>query len=128
MVEVDKTLYPIIIFRSLPVEVSDQDLEEYLMGLEKILREAPEKLVIIHDINKSRFLSGDQLSRIRKWSLDSKALFDEKTLATGVVSSSVLSSLIIKAIRFLLKSNFTSEIFSNMDTALSWAKKRLNEK
>jgi hypothetical protein len=127
IIEVDETLFPIVIFKSLPVEISDNDLEEYLSFFEKFLLEASERLVIIHDINKGRFLTGDQLSRIRNWSISKQNLFTEKKIASCVVSSSILSTLIIKAIRFLLKSDFHSEIFSNMDTAISWAQKRLVE-
>ncbi len=128
IVEVDTSLFPIIILKTLPVEVSDSDLEEHLAQFEKLLLEVPEKVIIIHDINKARFLSGDQMGRIRNWSIKNHALFQEKTLGSCIVSSSILSTLIIKAIGLLLKSSFTSEIFSSMEAAVSWAKKRLNEK
>lgn len=127
IIEVDKSLFPIIIFKSLPVEISDKDLEEYLSFFEKFLLEAPEKLIIIHDISKGRFLSGDQLSRIRTWSISKQSLFVQKQIGSCVVSSSILSTLVIKAIRILLKSDFHSEIFSNMDIAKNWAQKRLME-
>ena len=127
IIEVDDTLFPIVIFKSLPVEVSDKDLEDYLSFFENFLLEASERMIIIHDINKGRFLSGDQLSRIRNWSISKQRLFAEKEIASCVVSSSILSTLIIKAIRILLKSDFHSEIFSNMDTALRWAQKKLLE-
>ncbi len=127
-VEVDTTLFPIVIFKTLPVEVSDSDMEEYLSFFDNFLQEASEPIVIIHDINKARFITGDQMSRIRNWSLQHKQIFLQKNIKSCVVSSSILSTLIIKAIRLLLKSTFDSEIFSNMDTALSWAKKSLNEK
>jgi hypothetical protein len=128
IVEVDTSLFPIIIFKSLPVEVSDNDLEEFLSYFEKILLEASEKLIIIHDITKGRFLSGDQMARIRNWTILHQSLFAEKQLASCTVSASVLSNLTIRGIRLLLKSSFKSEIFSNMESALSWAKKRLDEK
>jgi len=128
IVEVDSSLFPIVIFKTLPVEVSDRDLEEYLLFFERFLEDAPEKIILIHDISKARFLSGDQMSKIKNWSIEKRPLFEKKQLGSCVVSSSILSTLIIKGIRFLLKSSFDSEIVSNMDTALSWAKKRLNEK
>lgn len=127
IIEVDDTQFPIIIFKTLPVEVSDNDLEEYLSFFEKLLREVPEKVIIIHDVNKSRFLSGDQITRIKNWGIAQRALFAEKTLDTAVVTSSVLSTLIVKTIRLLIKSDFQSEMFTNLDSALRWAKKRLAE-
>lgn len=128
IIEVDTSLFPIIIFKSLPVEVSDKDLDEFLSYFENLLLEASEKLIIIHDITKGRFISGDQMSRIRNWTILNQPHFAEKQLGSCIVSASVLSNLTIRGIRLLLKSSFKSEIFSNMESALSWAKKRLDEK
>ena len=126
--EVDDSLFPIIILNTLPVEISDQQLEEYLLFHEKLLKEAREKLIIIYNTDNSRYLSGDQTVRISKWSKNNQPLFLEKTLGSCVVTSTILSNLIIRALRFLMKSNFDAEIFSNMDQALIWAKKLSNKK
>jgi hypothetical protein len=128
MVEVDSSLFPIIIFTTLPVEVSDKDVEEFLLFYKNLLLSSTEKVIIIHDINKSRFLSSDQMARIAEWSKENKPLFKETTLGNCIVSSSILSNLIIKAIRLLLKSTFDSEIFSTMEAAMIWAKSKLPEK
>jgi hypothetical protein len=128
MVEVDSTLFPIIVFTTLPVEISDKDIDEFLLFYENMLLESKEKVIIIHDINKSRFLSSDQMSRIAQWSKKNKPLFTEKTLGNCIVSSSILSNLIIKAIKLLLKSTFDSEIYSTMDAAMIWAKSKLPKK
>jgi hypothetical protein len=68
------------------------------------------------------------MARIAKWSKEKKPLFTEKTIGNCIVSSSILSNLIIKAIRLLLKSTFDSEIFPTMEAAMIWAKSKLSEK
>jgi hypothetical protein len=127
VLEADLSQFPIIILKSLPVEISDNDIEEYLQYLEKFLSEANEKVVIIYDVNLSRFINGDQTVRISKWAQEKHPLFKEKTLGTAVVTSSILSNLIIKGIRFLTKQQFDAEVFSNMEAAIAWGKKLIQE-
>jgi hypothetical protein len=126
--EVDKSLFPIITLKTLPVEISNQELEEYLLYQENLLKDTTEKIILIYNTDNSRFLSGDQTVRITNWSKENKALFKEKTLGTCVVSSSVLSNLMIKGIKLLMKSSFEAEVFSNMEDAIKWAQKQLETK
>ena len=123
--EVDKSLYPIIIIKTLPVEISDTQLEDYLKMQEELLQEATQKIIFIYDTNNSRYLSGDQTVRISKWSKIKEQLFKEKCLGTCIVTSSVLSNLIVRIIKSLLKSRFEAKVFSNMDNAIKWASEQL---
>lgn len=123
--EVDNTHYPIVIFKMLPIEISDQNLENYLALIEKSLLESNQKLIIIYNNQDSRFLSGDQLVRISKWGSSKTALFQANTIGTCVVTSSILSNLILKSLKVLLKSNFNASVFSSMELALEWSKEQL---
>jgi hypothetical protein len=121
IIEADSSHFPIIIFKSLPVEVSDVDLENTLSFYENFLQNVPSKVILIYEVSKVRFLSSDQITRISEWSKKNKTLFREKTIDTCVVSTSILSTLIMKAMKFMMKSSFKAEIYSSMSLAMQWA-------
>ncbi len=125
--EIDDSLFPIIILNMLPVEISDHGLEQYLLFQEKLLQETNQKLLLIYNNESARFLSGDQFVRISKWSKSKEALFKENTLSTCVVTSSILSNLVIKSLKILLKSTFKAKVFQNVDQAIYWSQEQLSQ-
>jgi hypothetical protein len=104
----------------LPITPTDADLDEYLEEQAVLLNGLNEKVILIYDINNSKFIGSEQRIKIGKWSKEKTPLFLEKTYGTCLVNTSVIANIIMKGI-FLFTGSQQTPIFSKMEEAIKWA-------
>jgi hypothetical protein len=123
---VDKSLFPIIIITNLPVPFTDRQFDLFLDYQAELVQSAPEKIAIIYNISKAKFMTSAQRVRAGNWSKENGEILSKNSISC-IVNNSVVMNIMLKGMMLIDKSISKVEIFNSLPEAITWSKENLKK-
>ena len=122
--DIDKSKFPLVTVTFTGVSSTDENFEEYLQGL-KSLYDSKTDLAIIFDARHANLPSIKHQKQQAKWLSQNEELLRTFCKGTAYVITSIAVRAILKMIFSITAQPVPYRIFSNMDGAESWVRKKL---
>ena len=124
--EYDESGWPILRVVCPDTLVDDQTFERHLQRLTTYL-ERRRALVFVIELGGASNLSVPQRERIRRHEVEHRALIAQFRRGRAVIARSAFQRAMIRAVFWLAQSPSPTEAFSNVESALDWARRLLGE-
>ncbi len=124
-VQFDRSRWPIIVVE-LEGKPTDENLDEYLHELTKLLQQ-DERGVVIVDMTRARPSSPEQRKRIGEWMRAHRAQLAERGVGAAFVISSAVFRFVLSSIFLVQRPPMPYTVVATLADALAWAQAQLRQ-
>jgi hypothetical protein len=122
--ELDFSHHPIVIVRVNSIEPSDQQFEEYLQELTKVVKEIKNG-VLIFQLSNGKFLASEKRIKIGNWIKEHAEIMKQNMYGVCYVNTSFIAMTILKGIFLVNKPPIPSVVLASESEGIAWAKERI---
>ncbi len=108
------------------VEPSDQEIQEFMNFMDKVLLER-ERVASIYMLEKMKFLKAEHRIAIGNWTKKQSELIRKKTICVGYKTDGILGKIILNGIFLVQKPEFEYTISTNEAEIMTWMNAHINK-
>ncbi len=108
------------------VEPSDQEIQEFMNFMDKVLLER-ERVASIYMLENMKFLKAEHRIAIGNWTKKQSELIRKKTICVGYKTDGILGKIILNGIFLVQKPEFEYTISTNETEIIAWMNERINK-
>ncbi len=125
-VQLDRSLYPIIIVRAEHKVFIDSDVEDYLNTMEKLYTEEEGNgIVVIYDLSLMKLITSEHRKKVGEWLEKVRPKIEKAVKGVCYIQTSPLHGLVLKGIFTVSKPSWNTKVVKNLDDGIKWAKELL---
>ena len=126
-VQLDRSLYPIIIVRAEHKVFLDQDLFDYLDTMEKLYTEEEGNgIVVIYDLSLMKLITSEHRKKVGEWLDKMRHKIEKAVKGVCYVQTSPLHGLVLKGIFAVSKPSWNTKVVKSLDDGIKWANELLS--
>jgi hypothetical protein len=122
--DLDFSHNPIVIVRVNPIDPSEQQFEEYLQELTKVVKEMKNG-VLIFQVSNGKFLSSEKRIKIGNWIKTHTDVMKKNMYGVCYVNTSFIAMTILKGIFLVNKPPIPSVVLPSESEGIAWAKEKI---
>ncbi len=117
---IDKTLYPVVVVRFNPVEVSLKEHGAFLESQKQFLSQHP-GCVFVYDLTQSKALSAEVRIQQGNWNRNNAQFLTQHLQGIAFVANSVMMSFVFKGIFLIQKPPVAYTVVAALKDGIAWA-------
>jgi hypothetical protein len=117
---IDKTLYPVVVFRFNPVEVSVEEHAAFLESQKQFLTQHS-GCVFVYDLTQSKALSAEVRIQQGYWNRTNAEFLAQHLQGIAFVANSVMMSFVFKGIFLIQKPPVAYTVVAALQDGIDWA-------